>query len=167
MTVSTCQLIFRDIRIDLGNTCCPIVELDRVRANLHVVLCFSPVGDAFRTRCRRFPGLINCTQIDWFRAWPRDALVKVSLWFLEDVDVGDVEVGGLNLWTLSLGLKFYIVLIDLGESQTTRGDGIIRCAGPQGDFREFLRDSKVVRAVCTLLSSSNPWYTYLVLVEWV
>lgn len=64
----------------------------RVRANLHVVLCFSPVGDAFRSRCRRFPGLINCTQIDLFRPWPRDALVKVSLWFLEDMALGDVEV---------------------------------------------------------------------------
>lgn len=63
-----------------------------MRANLHVVLCFSPVGDAFRTRCRRFPGLINCTQIDLFRPWPRDALVKVSLWFLEDMALGDVEV---------------------------------------------------------------------------
>lgn len=65
----------------------------RVRANLHVVLCFSPVGDAFRSRCRRFPGLINCTQIDLFRPWPRDALVKVSLWFLEDMELGDDEVG--------------------------------------------------------------------------
>jgi hypothetical protein len=37
----------------------------RVRANLHVVLCFSPVGDHFRIRARRFPALINCTQIDW------------------------------------------------------------------------------------------------------
>ncbi|CAM9415910.1 unnamed protein product, partial [Hapterophycus canaliculatus] len=66
--------------------------VDRVRANLHIVLCFSPVGDAFRSRCRRFPGLINCTQIDLFRPWPRDALVKVSLWFLEDMDLGDVEM---------------------------------------------------------------------------
>eukprot|EP00904_Undaria_pinnatifida_P003150 jgi/Undpi1/12836/HiC_scaffold_7.g02503.m1 len=66
--------------------------VDRVRANLHVVLCFSPVGDAFRSRCRRFPGLINCTQIDLFRPWPRDALVKVSLCFLEDMELGDDEV---------------------------------------------------------------------------
>lgn len=63
-----------------------------MRANLHVVLCFSPVGDAFRSRCRRFPGLINCTQIDWFRPWPRDALVKVSMCFLDDMDLGDDEV---------------------------------------------------------------------------
>eukprot|EP00752_Nemacystus_decipiens_P011484 g10196.t1 len=41
---------------------------------------------------RRFPGLINCTQIDLFRPWPRDALVKVSLWFLEDMALGDDEI---------------------------------------------------------------------------
>ena len=72
-----------------GNDC---ISLVRVRANLHVVLCFSPVGDAFRSRCRRFPGLINCTRIDLFRPWPRDALVKVSYWFLEDMELGDEEV---------------------------------------------------------------------------
>ena len=40
------------------------------RENLHLVLCFSPIGDAFRTRLRMFPSLVNCTTIDWFTAWP-------------------------------------------------------------------------------------------------
>merc|ERR1719502_1800062 len=39
--------------------------VSRVRKNLHVVLCSSPVGKSFRIRSRRFPGLINCTTIDW------------------------------------------------------------------------------------------------------
>ncbi len=39
--------------------------LERVRTNLHVILCLSPVGEAFRERCRMFPGLVNCTTIDW------------------------------------------------------------------------------------------------------
>lgn len=26
----------------------------------------SPVGDAFRSRCRMFPSLVNCCTIDWF-----------------------------------------------------------------------------------------------------
>lgn len=30
--------------------------LERVRSNLHVVLCMSPIGEAFRERCRMFPG---------------------------------------------------------------------------------------------------------------
>lgn len=36
-----------------------------VRKNLHMVLSFSPVGDAFRERLRKFPSLVNCTTIDW------------------------------------------------------------------------------------------------------
>lgn len=45
--------------------------ISRVRSNLHIVLCMSPVGDAFRTRCRMFPSLVNCCTIDWFTEWPR------------------------------------------------------------------------------------------------
>ena len=62
--------------------------INRVRANLHVVLCFSPVGDSFRQRSRKFPGIINCTSIDWFQPWPKDALVSVAQKFLEDVEMG-------------------------------------------------------------------------------
>ncbi len=39
--------------------------IERVRKNLHVVLCFSPVGDSFRVRARQFPALVNCTVSDW------------------------------------------------------------------------------------------------------
>ena len=45
--------------------------ISRVRNNLHIVLCMSPVGEAFRTRCRMFPSLVNCCTIDWFTEWPR------------------------------------------------------------------------------------------------
>ncbi|KAL7489135.1 hypothetical protein ACHAW6_014715 [Cyclotella cf. meneghiniana] len=61
--------------------------VSKVKRNLHVVLAFSPVGDAFRIRARRFPGLINNTLIDQFHPWPRDALVSVAERFLEDVDI--------------------------------------------------------------------------------
>eukprot|EP00898_Chlorokybus_atmophyticus_P005400 jgi/Chlat1/5861/Chrsp4S06373 len=52
--------------------------IDRVRANLHVVLCLSPIGETFRNRLRMFPGLVNCTTIDWFVEWPADALNEVA-----------------------------------------------------------------------------------------
>ena len=41
--------------------------IERIRRNLHVVLAFSPIGDAFRSRLRMFPSLINCCTIDWFK----------------------------------------------------------------------------------------------------
>lgn len=35
--------------------------LDKVKRNLKVILCFSPVGENFRIKARKFPGLINNT----------------------------------------------------------------------------------------------------------
>ncbi|XP_022090689.1 dynein heavy chain 6, axonemal-like isoform X2 [Acanthaster planci] len=63
--------------------------IGRVRQNLHIVLCMSPVGDAFRSRCRMFPSLVNCCTIDWFTEWPREALLSVSETFFETVDLGE------------------------------------------------------------------------------
>ncbi|KAL0984291.1 hypothetical protein UPYG_G00139540 [Umbra pygmaea] len=63
--------------------------IERVKANLHIVLAMSPIGDAFRNRLRMFPALINCCTIDWFQAWPKDALEMVANKFLEDVELED------------------------------------------------------------------------------
>lgn len=63
--------------------------LSRVRANLHIVLCFSPVGDQFRIRARQFPGICNCTTIDWFHPWPKNALVSVATEYLKDLNIND------------------------------------------------------------------------------
>jgi dynein heavy chain len=60
--------------------------------NLHVVLCLSPVGDTFRERCRMFPGLVNCTTIDWFTEWPADALYEVATRQMAGENLGSEEV---------------------------------------------------------------------------
>ena len=52
--------------------------LQRSRANLHIVLCMSPVGVLLPSRCRKFPGLINCTTVDWFLPWPESGLKNVA-----------------------------------------------------------------------------------------
>lgn len=66
--------------------------LDQVRKNMHLALCFSPVGEAFRQRARMFPGIINCTSMDWFHEWPKEALVDVATRFMADVDVPTEEI---------------------------------------------------------------------------
>jgi dynein heavy chain, axonemal len=66
--------------------------IDRIKKNLHMSLCFSPVGDAFRNRAKKFPALINCTVIDWFHAWPEDALQSVAAKLLSDVEIVSDEV---------------------------------------------------------------------------
>jgi len=64
----------------------------RIRKNLHMSMCFSPVGDAMRNRARKFPALVNCTIIDWFQPWPMDALYNVGSKFLEPVEqLGDSD----------------------------------------------------------------------------
>ena len=51
--------------------------IDRARERLHIVVCMSPVGSAFRVRLRMFPTLVNNTSIDWFTEWPQEALKEV------------------------------------------------------------------------------------------
>ncbi|RVE50587.1 hypothetical protein evm_004814, partial [Chilo suppressalis] len=61
--------------------------VDRVRAHMHIVLCFSPIGDEFRNRIRQYPALINATTTNWFLEWPREALLEVAYKFLEGVEL--------------------------------------------------------------------------------
>ena len=66
--------------------------IDRVRRQLKVVLCFSPVGSTLRVRARKFPAIVNCTSINWFHEWPEEALISVSSRFLSEVELISDEV---------------------------------------------------------------------------
>uniref|UniRef100_A0A7N6C1K8 Dynein axonemal heavy chain 12 n=1 Tax=Anabas testudineus TaxID=64144 RepID=A0A7N6C1K8_ANATE len=63
----------------------------RCRENLHIVVAFSPIGDAFRNRLRQFPSLINCCTIDWFQPWPEEALERVANSFLGSLEMSENE----------------------------------------------------------------------------
>lgn len=56
--------------------------VNRCREKLHLILCLSPIGDAFRIRLRMYPSLVNCCTIDWFEEWPEDALEQVMLLYM-------------------------------------------------------------------------------------
>ena len=67
--------------------------IQRVRDNLHIVLCLSPVGESLKTRIRMFPSLVNCCAIDWFDQWPEEALHSISTRFIsQNKDVKDAEI---------------------------------------------------------------------------
>ncbi|KAL4712586.1 hypothetical protein ACJJTC_007181 [Scirpophaga incertulas] len=63
--------------------------IGRCKAKLHIVLCFSPIGSAFRTRLRLYPSLVNCCTIDWYDSWPEDALEMVANYYMVKVNVSD------------------------------------------------------------------------------
>ncbi|BFI30788.1 dynein axonemal heavy chain [Marchantia polymorpha subsp. ruderalis] len=67
--------------------------IEKVRESLHVVLCLSPVSQQFQKRLQMFPGLVNCTTIDWFLDWPEDALSEVAVRLMADEqNLGTAEV---------------------------------------------------------------------------
>ena len=63
--------------------------VEKCKKNLHIVLAFSPIGDAFRTRVRMFPSIVNCCTIDWFQEWPQDALLWLARKFLNTIEMDE------------------------------------------------------------------------------
>lgn len=63
--------------------------INRCKQNLHICLCFSPIGSTFRNRLRLYPSMVSCCTIDWFEDWPIDALEMVALKYLEGVNISE------------------------------------------------------------------------------
>jgi dynein heavy chain len=59
--------------------------IDRVRSNLHIIMSMSPVSAKFPERARRFPGIVAGCTIDWFLAWPKEALIAVSRGYVSNM----------------------------------------------------------------------------------
>jgi dynein heavy chain len=63
----------------------------RVKANLHIVLTMSPIGDVFRQRLRLFPSLVCCTTVDWFQPWSHSGLVAVAERYIDGATSGSKD----------------------------------------------------------------------------
>ncbi|XP_015203470.2 dynein axonemal heavy chain 12 isoform X1 [Lepisosteus oculatus] len=85
--------------------------VNRCKENLHVVVAFSPIGEAFRNRLRQFPSLINCCTIDWFQPWPEEALERVANKFLETLELSDHE----RMEVMPICKSFHTSAIHLSE----------------------------------------------------
>jgi len=59
---------------------------NRVKNNLHLSICMSPIGSDFLNYCKLYPALINNTTIDWFMQWPETALIEVAEKYLRKMD---------------------------------------------------------------------------------
>ena len=60
--------------------------ISKCKNNVHIVLAMSPIGDDIKRRLRMFPSLVNCCAIDWFLAWPQEALRSVAEVFIREVE---------------------------------------------------------------------------------
>ncbi|XP_067360331.1 dynein axonemal heavy chain 1 [Channa argus] len=77
----------------------------RVRSNIHTVLCMSPIGEVFRARLRQFPSLVTCCTIDWFSAWPDEALQAVATSFLNELpelEASPTAMKGLTMMCMKI-----------------------------------------------------------------
>jgi dynein heavy chain len=88
--------------------------INRVRDNLHILLCTSPVGSTLRNRCRMFPSFVNCSTIEWFDNWPEEALLSVATSKLSDLKIQIKSLANfasaIHLSAENEGLSFYKVL---------------------------------------------------------
>ena len=62
---------------------------NRVKDHMHLSICMSPIGERFRDYTRNFPALINNTAIDWFMAWPEEALIEVAQKYISRIDISE------------------------------------------------------------------------------
>lgn len=67
---------------------------------------------------RQYPALLNCTTIDWFLDWPKEALLEVASTSLDDLDILATITGEQRVnfsisamyinWKFSLTVSYYV-----------------------------------------------------------
>ena len=88
--------------------------IKKCKENLHLSLCFTPVGEKFKQRLRNYPSFINNTTIDWFLDWPKKALSAVAKRYIQEENFRSSELNSITeifvemqSMVQELNIKFY------------------------------------------------------------
>lgn len=60
-------------------------------------------------RLRQYPSFVNCTTIDWFLEWPKEALLEVAVKSLASIEVLETITGAPRV---RLYLKSYLIIFN-------------------------------------------------------
>lgn len=61
--------------------------ISRCREKLHLILCFSPMGDTFREKVHLYPSLLKHCAVHWFDSWPKEALEMISEKYMQRMEL--------------------------------------------------------------------------------
>lgn len=61
--------------------------ISRCREKLHLILCFSPIGETFREKVHMYPSLLKHCSVHWFDSWPKEALEMISEKYMRQMDL--------------------------------------------------------------------------------
>ncbi|XP_014206492.1 dynein beta chain, ciliary [Copidosoma floridanum] len=123
--------------------------IDRVRRQLRVVLCFSPVGSTLRVRSRKFPAIINCTAINWFHEWPQEALISVSKQFLQELD----ELPEVYLGSVAKFMAHVHTTVNLASRQYLASERRYNYTTPKSFLEQISLYSKLLKSKSKQLKS--------------
>ncbi|XP_065348136.1 dynein axonemal heavy chain 7-like [Cloeon dipterum] len=68
----------KSVQTDGSNPALLNFFLQKLRDQLHIIICLNPDSKNFKRRLQKFPALINNCTINWFLDWPDDALQDVA-----------------------------------------------------------------------------------------
>ncbi|XP_034943575.1 dynein heavy chain 12, axonemal [Chelonus insularis] len=91
--IEMCRLAAQnnDRNLDLSVLTILSYFVNRCKEKLHLMLCFSSIGDKLHARIRLFPSIVNCCTIDWFEVWPEEALEQVCVKFITNINITESD----------------------------------------------------------------------------